>query len=59
MENNTNKCEHNYFLASKSDELHKSLGYYGMWKHFKIGTLICEKCGETKQIELDVYEKRH
>ena len=54
-----NKCEHDFFLASKSEELCKSLGYYGKWKHWKIGTLVCSKCGETKQVELDVYEKTH
>ena len=57
--NTTNKCEHDFFLASKSDELCKSLGYYCKWKHYKIGTLICRKCGKTKQVELDVYEKTH
>ena len=64
MENNTenkteNKCEHYFFLASKSDEFCESLGYYCLWKHYKIGTLICRKCGETKQVELDVYEMIH
>lgn len=50
-----NKCEHNFFLASKSKELCKSLGSYGQWKYWKVGTLVCSKCGETKQVELDVY----
>ena len=58
-DNMKNKCEHDFFLASKSDELCTSLGYYCKWKHYKIGTLICRKCGETKQVELDVYEKTH
>ncbi len=58
-DNKKNNCEHDYFLASKSGEFQKSLGYYCMWKHYKIGTLVCRKCGETKQIELDVYEIRH
>lgn len=60
MEDNAvNKCEHDFFLASKSDELCVSLGYYCRWKHYKIGTLACRKCGETKQVELDVYVKTH
>lgn len=60
MEDNAvNKCEHDFFLASKSDELCVSLGYYCRWKHYKIGTLVCRKCGETKQVELDVYVKTH
>lgn len=59
MENNTtNKCEHDYFLASKSDELCRSLDHYCEWEYYKIGTLICRKCGETKQIKLDVYTLR-
>jgi hypothetical protein len=53
--NATNKCEHDFFLASKSNELRESLGYHCRYKHYKIGTLICRKCGETKQVELDVY----
>lgn len=53
------KCEHEFFLASKSAELCKFLGYCCLWKHFKIGTLVCRKCGEVKQVELDVYTKVH
>ena len=53
------ECEHDYFLASKSNELCKALGYYGLWEHYKIGTLVCRKCGETKQIKLDVFKKGH
>ena len=53
-------CEqHDYFLASKTEEMCESLEHYGMWLHYKIGTLICRKCGETKQVKLDTYEKRH
>ena len=52
------ECEHNYFLASITDEHLKSLGYGGVWECFKIGSLVCSKCGETKQVELDVYRKR-
>ena len=56
---NKNKCEHDFFLASKSAELYQSLGYCCLWKHYKIGTLVCRKCGEVKQVELDVYKKVH
>lgn len=58
-DNKTNKCEHNFFLASKSEELCKSLGSYCQWEHYKLGTLVCSKCGETKQVKLDVYIKTH
>lgn len=52
-------CEqHDYFLASKTEEMREPLEHYGMWLHYKIGTLICRKCGETKQVKLDTYEKR-
>jgi hypothetical protein len=57
--NDENKCEHDYFLASKTEEKCKSLGSYGEWEHYKIGTLVCRKCGETKQIKLDECIKRH
>lgn len=53
-----NKCEHNYFLASITIEHTRSLGYGGVWECFKIGSLVCSKCGEVKQVKLDVYEKR-
>lgn len=33
------KCEHDFFLASKTEKKCKSLGYYCMWKHYKIRTL--------------------
>lgn len=56
---NENKCEHDYFLASSTEEKRKSLESYGEWEHYKIGTLACRKCGETKQIKLDVYTKKH
>jgi hypothetical protein len=54
-----NKCEHDYFLGSSTEEKCASLGSYCEWEHYKIGTLICRKCGETKQVKLDVYTKRH
>lgn len=55
----SNKCEHDYCLASKTEEHCKALGSYGEWEHYKIGTLVCRKCGEPKQIKLDVYTKIH
>lgn len=54
-----NKCEHDYFLASKTEEMCKSLGSGCRWEHYKLGTLACKKCGETKQIKLDVHVKIH
>ena len=56
---NENKCEHDYFLGSSTEEKCKSLESYCRWEHYKIGTLICRKCGETKQVKLDVYTKTH
>lgn len=53
------KCEHDYFLASKTEEKCSPLGYYCKWEHYKIGTLVCRKCGETKQVKLDVYQRAH
>lgn len=53
------KCDHDFFLASKSNELCKKPEYGYKWKHYKIGTLVCRKCGTTKQVELDVYERAH
>lgn len=58
-DNKINNCEHDFFLASKSKELCTSLGSYGQWEHYKLGTLVCKKCGETKQVKLDVYIKTH
>ena len=52
------ECEHNYFLASITEEHFKSLGYGGVWECFKIGSLVCSKCGTVKQVDLDVYEKQ-
>ena len=51
-------CNHDYFLASITKEQMKSLGYCGLWECYKIGSLICSKCGKVKQVKLDVYEKR-
>lgn len=53
------ECEHDYFVGSTTNEKCVSLGAYCQWKHYKIATLICKKCGVTKQIEVDAYIKTH
>ena len=52
------ECEHNYFLASILKERSRWIRETNEWEFFKTGSLICSKCGETKQVELDVYRKR-
>ena len=52
------ECEHNYFLASILKERSRWIREDNKWEFFKTGSLICSKCGEVKQVELDVYRKR-
>ena len=52
------ECEHNYFLASILKERSRWIKATSEWEIFKTGSLICSKCGKTKQVELDVYRKR-
>lgn len=51
------QCDHDYFLGCISEDLIKVEKIEDEHKrfHYKIGTLICRRCGEVKQIEVDVY----
>lgn len=51
--------EHNYSCISRTDEKRRSLGHGGEWEHYKIATLICTRCGELKQVEVDKHTVRH
>lgn len=53
------ECNHDFFCVSRTDELCCSLGSYGQWKHYKIATLACRHCAETRQIEVDVHTETH
>lgn len=55
---NENKCDHNYFLASKTEEMRKPDERLCSWDHYKIGTLVCRKCADVKQVTLDLYKAK-
>lgn len=57
--NQKQECNHDFFCVSRTNELQRSIGSYGEWKHFRIATLACKHCAETRQIEVDVYTKKH
>ena len=52
------KCEHDYFLASILKEQSRWIKETNEWEFFKIASLICSKCGRTKQVEVDVYREK-
>lgn len=51
--------EHDYFLASTTPGFDRTIGacahYPGKKQYYTLATLVCRKCGTTKQIELDVH----
>ena len=54
------KCEHDFVLSSITGEKTKwvKVEKIWQWQSYKVGSLICRKCGAVKQVELDVCRKR-
>lgn len=56
-EQQENECDHDFFLGCISEDLTRFIESEKPHReHYKIGTLICRRCGTVKQINVDVYD---
>ena len=51
------ECDHDYFLVINLKKHSRWIRETNEWEFFKIASLICSKCGRTKQVEVDVYRE--
>ncbi len=51
---NCKRGHHDYFLAHISEERKREV--LGTVDCFKIGTLVCRNCGDTKEIKIDEHQ---
>jgi hypothetical protein len=48
-----NVCEHNFFKVSETKEIKQWIDF-DTYEFFTYVTLACSKCGETKQIKVNI-----
>lgn len=56
-EQQESECDHDFFLGCISEDLTRFIKSEKPHReHYKVGTLICRRCGTVKQINVDVYD---